>query len=61
MSLKLVYSYKTKLHLSPTVKIVRQGVVQERALLEVREVDRLCREVKVLSRALAATDRFPWA
>ena len=49
------------IQLSPTIKIVRKGVVQERALLEVREVDRLRREVEVLRRALAAADRLPRA
>jgi hypothetical protein len=48
-------------HLYSTIKIVRDSVVEERALLEVWEVDGLCREVKVLSRALAATDRLPRA
>jgi hypothetical protein len=50
-----------KLHLSAAIKIVRQSVVQERALLEIREINRLRREVKVLGRALVAANRLPRA
>jgi len=49
------------LQLNATIKVVRNGVIQERALLKVWELNGLRREVKVLCRASAATDRLPWA
>ena len=60
ISLAYVLLYYT-ISLSPAIKIVRKSVIQERALLEIGEVNRLRREVKVLRRALAAADRLPWA
>ena len=60
ISVAYVLLYDT-IQLSPAIKIVRKRVVQERTLLKIREINRLCREVKILSRTLAAADRPPWA
>jgi hypothetical protein len=49
------------IHLQSAIEIVRDGVVQERALLKVRELDGLRRVVKVFSRTCAATNRLPRA
>lgn len=55
-----MYSMYYTIQSSPAIKIVRKSVVQECALLEVGEVDRLRREVEVLRWALVAADRLPW-
>lgn len=49
------------LHLRPTIKIVRQRIVQESTLLQIGKIDRLRRPVEVLGRAFAVADGVPGA
>jgi hypothetical protein len=49
------------INLQPTIKIIRQGVVQESTLLQIRETDGLSRPVEILRRTTAVTNRKPWA
>lgn len=60
ISVAYVLLYDT-IQLSPAIKIVRKRVVQECALLKIREINCLRREIQVLRWALAAADRLPWA
>lgn len=54
-------AYCQHLKLQPTVQVVRNGVVEESALLKIREVNRLRRPVEVFRRTLLIADRKPRA
>lgn len=46
--------------LRPAIEVVRDRVVEEGTLLEIREINGLRWPVKVLRRALLIMDRSPW-